>query len=107
MPLPVKSLQEASVELGIPESEIRAMIDLKKVRAVMKKGKFYFAPDEIAKIKRQRKSLPESAVKSSAAEVAVQVAAQAKPAPVVPPRVVPPPRRMPPRPRPAPPPSEG
>jgi hypothetical protein len=106
MPLPVKSLQEASIELGIPESEIRTMIDLKKVRAVMKKGKFFFAPDEIAKIKRQRKSLPESAVKSSAAEVAAQVAAQAKPAPVVPPRVVPP-RRMPPRPRPAPPPSEG
>jgi len=99
MPLPTKTLQEASVELGIPESEIKAMVDMRKVRAIMKKGKLLFAPDELAKIRRQRKSLPESAIKMDAKEVA----AQAKPAPVVPvpPRPTPP-RRVPPRPRPAP-----
>lgn len=63
MPLPMKSLREASAELGIPENEIRAMIDLGKVRAVMKKGGLSLAPDEMAKIVRQRKSLPESAKK--------------------------------------------
>lgn len=63
MPLPMKSLREAAVELGIPEKEIRAMVDLGKVRAVMRKGGLAFAPDEIAKIIRQRKTLPESAKK--------------------------------------------
>lgn len=86
MPLPMKTLREASVELGIPEAEIRTLVDLNKVRAVFRKGKFLFAPDEIAKIKRLRKSLPESATKSSAAEAA----AQAKPATPK----APPPRRF-------------
>jgi hypothetical protein len=90
MPLQMKTLSEASQELGMPESEIRTLVDLRKVRAVMKKGKLTFAPDEIAKIKRLRKSLPESAIKSSAAEVAAQV----KPAPPVKPAA--PPRRPPP-----------
>lgn len=63
MPLPMKSLRQAAAELGIPEAEIKAMVDLKKVRAVMKKGVPTFAPDEIAKIIRQRKTLPESAKK--------------------------------------------
>ncbi len=93
MPLPMKTLSEASVELGMPESEIRTLVDLHKVRAVMKKGKLTFAPDELAKIKRLRKSLPESAIKSSAAEVAAQI----KPAPVkpsAPPRRPPPSRRI-------------
>lgn len=63
MPLPMKSLRQAAAELGIPEAEIKAMVDLKKVRAVMKKGVPTFAPDEIAKILRQRKTLPESAKK--------------------------------------------
>lgn len=63
MPLPMKTLREASAELGIPENEIRAMVDLGKVRAVMKKGGLALAPDEIAKLIRQRKSLPESAKK--------------------------------------------
>ncbi|TXT36478.1 MAG: hypothetical protein FD138_963 [Planctomycetota bacterium] len=63
MPLPMKSLREAAAELGIPEKEIKAMVDLGKVRAVMKKGGLAFAPDEIAKIIRQRKTLPESAKK--------------------------------------------
>jgi hypothetical protein len=63
MPLPMKTLREASAQLGIPENEIRAMVDLKKVRAVMKKGVPTFAPDEIAKMMRQRKTLPESAKK--------------------------------------------
>lgn len=63
MPLPMKSLREAAAELGIPEKEIKAMVDLGKVRSVMRKGGMAFAPDEIAKIIRQRKTLPESAKK--------------------------------------------
>lgn len=63
MPLPMKTLREASVQLGIPEVEIRAMVDMGKVRAVLKKGVPTFAPDEIAKIIRQRKTLPESGKK--------------------------------------------
>lgn len=62
MPLPMKTLKEASVELGIPEREIRAMVDMKKIRAVWRKNQLTIAPDEIAKIKRLRKTLPESAV---------------------------------------------
>lgn len=86
MALLLKTLSQVSTELGMPESEIRAMADMRKVRSVMKKGKLMFAPDEIAKIKRLRKSLPESALKSSAAEAA----AQAQP---VGPKPMPPPRR--------------
>lgn len=63
MPLPMKTLRQASVELGIPEAEIKAMVDLKKVRSVLKKGVPTFAPDEIAKLIRLRKTLPESAKK--------------------------------------------
>jgi hypothetical protein len=66
MPLPMKTLQEAALELGMAETEIRTMVDLKKIRAVLKKGKMTFAPDEIAKIRRLRKTVPESAQKSSA-----------------------------------------
>lgn len=62
MPLPMKTLKEASVELGIPEREIRAMVDMRKIRAVWRKNQLTIAPDEIAKIKRLRKTLPESAV---------------------------------------------
>ena len=87
MPLPMKTLREASLELGIPESEIRALVDLKKVRAVIKKGVPTFAPDEIAKIKQQRRTLPESANKSSTAETA----GPAKPAP---PKKTQPPRKI-------------
>ena len=87
MPLPMKTIREASLELGIPEAEIRTLVQLQKVRAVFKKGRPTFAPDEIAKIKRLRKTLPESATKASLEEVA---AAQPKPAP---PRRPQPPRR--------------
>lgn len=59
----MKTLREASEMLGIPEKEIRAMIDLGKVRAVMKSGVPRIAPDEIAKLTKQRKTLPESAKK--------------------------------------------
>jgi len=93
MPLPMKTLREASIELGIPEAEIRTLVQLKKVRAIIKRGAPLFAPDEIAKIKRLRKTLPESATRSSAAEIA----AQAKP---VPPKRPQPPRRLPRRPPP-------
>ena len=88
MPLTMKTLREASAELGIPEAEIKALVDSKKIRAVFKKGQPTFAPDELAKIARLRKSLPESAKKASAPE------------PVVPPKPVLPkpfvPRRPPP-----------
>ncbi|MDB5392454.1 MAG: hypothetical protein JWM11_8100 [Planctomycetaceae bacterium] len=87
MPLPTKTLREAAAELGIPEQEIRAMIDLNKIRAVFKKGTFHIAPDEMGKIKRQRKTLPDSAVKSVPA------------APVTPPKPTPPRPGIPPTPR--------
>jgi hypothetical protein len=63
MPLPMKTLREASAQLGIPEAEIKAMIDMGKVRAVLKKGVPTLAPDEIAKLVKQRKTLPESGKK--------------------------------------------
>jgi hypothetical protein len=94
MPLPMKTLQEAAAELGMPESEIRTMVDLRKIRAVLKKGKMTFAPDELAKLRRLRKTVPESAQKSSAV---VQTPAKAPtPAPVRPalPRRPPPSRRF-------------
>ncbi|MBS0262727.1 MAG: hypothetical protein JSS02_12305 [Planctomycetes bacterium] len=89
MPLPMKTLQEAAAELGMPEREIKAMVDLGKVRAVMKRGKLYFAPDELAKIKRLRKTIPESAKPAEAP-------APPPPKPAAPPRPAPPPRRPPP-----------
>ena len=63
MPLPMKTVREASALLGIPEKEIKAMIDMGKVRAVMKSGVPRIAPDEIAKLMKQRKTLPESGKK--------------------------------------------
>ncbi|MFN0054042.1 MAG: hypothetical protein ACKV0T_17825 [Planctomycetales bacterium] len=97
MPLPMKTLREASLELGMPEAEIRTLVDLRKVRAILKRGVLYFAPDELAKIKRQRKTLPESAVKSAAAATAAQPAPPAAAT-----KKAPPPRRTVPR-RPPPP----
>lgn len=76
MPLPTKTLREAAVELGIAEAELRAMIDMGKVRAVFKKGTHHIAPDEIAKLRRLRKTIPESSVKAPP-----PVAAPAKKAP--------------------------
>lgn len=73
MPLPMKTLQEASIELGIPEKDLRAMVDLRQIHGVLKKGKLSFAPDELAKAKRLRKTLPESATASAAAAVASQI----------------------------------
>ena len=85
----MKPLREVAVELGMPEAEIKAMVDLRKVRALMKKGKIYFAPDEIAKIKRLRKTIPESA------KPAVETIPQ--PAPAIAPRRPPTGRPQPPR----------
>jgi hypothetical protein len=64
MPLKMRTLREASAELGIPENEIKTLVDLGKVRSVMRKGVPTFAPDEIAKLVRLRKTVPESAKKS-------------------------------------------
>ncbi len=91
MPLVMKTLQEAAIELGMPEAEIKTMVDLRKVRAIMKRGRLYFAPDELAKIKRLRKTIPESAKPTEGVPVA-------PPKPVTP-RPAPPPRRPPPSPR--------
>lgn len=91
MPLLMKSLQEAAIELGMPEKEIKAMVDLGKVRSVMKRGKLYFAPDELAKIKRLRKTIPESAKPT---EVPVAPPKPATPRPAPPPRRPPPDRRF-------------
>jgi hypothetical protein len=85
MPLPLKTLREVSARLGMPEAEIRTLVQLNKVRAVFKKTGLMFAPDEIAKIERQRKSLPESALKASPVEMLAPV----KPAP----KKAPPPRK--------------
>lgn len=95
MPLPMKTLKEVSAELGIPEADIRTMMQLQKVRGVMRRGQLVFAPDEIARIKRQRKTLPESAREA--------------PPPLTPPKpsipkAPPPPTRVPPRPPRTPPP---
>jgi hypothetical protein len=92
MPLPMKTLREVSVQLGMSEAEIRALVNLNKVRAVFKKSSLMFAPDEIAKIERQRRTLPESAIKSNT----VEPVSQAKPAI---PKKAPPPRKAPPPPR--------
>jgi hypothetical protein len=94
MPLPMKTLQEAAVELGMPESEIRTMVDLRKIRAVLKKGKMTFAPDELAKIRRLRKTVPESAQKSSAVVATPAKAPTPAPARPVLPRRPPPSRRF-------------
>ena len=53
---------------------------LKKIRAVFKKGRFYLAPDEIAKVKRVRKTIPESA-KPSVPEPAVKPPTPPRPQP--------------------------
>jgi len=94
MPLPLKSLREVSARLGMSEAEIRALVNLNKIRAVFKKSTLMFAPDEIAKIERQRKSLPESALKSTS----VEPTGQAKPAPAAKKAPPPPPKKAPPQP---------
>jgi hypothetical protein len=93
MPLPLKSLREVSAQLGMPEAEIRALVDMNKIRAVLRKSVMMFAPDEIAKISRQRKTLPESIIRSSA----VETANQAKP--LAPKKAPPPPPPKKPRPQ--------
>jgi hypothetical protein len=94
MPLPMKTLQEAAAELGMAEAEIRTMVDLRKIRAVLKKGKMTFAPDELAKIRRLRKTVPESAQKSSAVVPTPAKAPTPAPARPVLPRRPPPSRRF-------------
>lgn len=92
MPLPMKTLQEAAIELGMPETEIKTLVNLGKVRAIMKRGRLFFAPDEVAKMKRLRKTIPESAKPTENVPVAPPKPAVPKPAP--PPRRPPPNRRF-------------
>ncbi|GIX05155.1 MAG: hypothetical protein KatS3mg114_1024 [Planctomycetaceae bacterium] len=56
MPLPMKTVREAAAELGMSETELRLMIDAHKVRAVLRKGQLTIAPDEIARLRRLRKT---------------------------------------------------
>lgn len=97
MPLPTKTLREVAAEIGIPEAELRAMVDMNKVRAVFKKGQFLIAPDEVAKIKRLRKTLPESSTKAQAMEAPAPIAKPQPPRPGAPrpptPAKAPPPPR--------------
>lgn len=95
MPLAMKTLREAAAEVGIPEAELKVMVDLKKVRAVLKRGQPLFAPDEIAKLKRLRKTVPESAK-----PVIAETPAAPKPVPARPsvPKRPPPSRRIGPQP---------
>ena len=87
MPLQLKTLREVSAQLGMPEAEIRTLVNLNKIRAVFKKSSLMFAPDEIAKIQRQRRTLPESSIKSNITATPTQP----KPAP---PKKAPPPRKI-------------
>lgn len=79
MPLPMKTLREAAAELGMSEAELRTLIDLHKVRAIWKKGQLALAPDEIARLRRQRKTL-ESALRPGTTPPAAPKAAPPKPA---------------------------
>lgn len=98
MPLPLKTLQEVSAELGIPEAELKAMVQLQKIKGMLKKGRLFFAPDEIAKIKRLRKTIPDSVKESTPAPTATQP--KGTPPKVSPPKAPPPrpARKFPPRP---------
>jgi hypothetical protein len=53
----MKTLKEAAAELGIPEAELRVMVQTNKVPAVMRKGTLCIAPDALARISRQRKTV--------------------------------------------------
>uniref|UniRef100_A0A7C2JZF2 Uncharacterized protein n=1 Tax=Schlesneria paludicola TaxID=360056 RepID=A0A7C2JZF2_9PLAN len=93
MPLPMKSLKEAAAELGIPEAELRVMVQTNKVRAVMRKGTLCIAPDALAKISRQRRTILDPTNRSAVPKPATPAkpaatGAGAKP----PPRTAAPPR---------------
>jgi hypothetical protein len=75
----MKTLREAAAELGMSEVELRTLIDLHKVRAIWKKGQLAIAPDEIARLRRQRKTL-ESALRPGATPPAPPKPAVPKPA---------------------------
>jgi hypothetical protein len=66
MPLPMRTLREAAAELGIPESELRVMVESKKIRASMRKGSLCIAPDELAKIRKLRKTTYDTAYSQKA-----------------------------------------
>jgi hypothetical protein len=88
VPLPMKSLKEVAAELGMPEAEIRVLVHSQKIRAVMKKGVLSVPPDEIARMKRLRKTSQDSARTA-------EPAAPPKPAPG---KVAPSTQRLPPKP---------
>ena len=89
MPLPMKTLREAAAELGMPDNEVKAMIDMGKIRAVWRKGQLSLAPDEIAKLRRLRKTLPESEQRSSSSTAAPAPKSPAGNKPATPRTVVP------------------
>lgn len=77
MPLPMKTIRETAAELGMAEAEVKVMVDSRKIRASLRKGQLVIAPDEIAKLKRLRKTLQDSA----RTPAATSAKAPAKPAP--------------------------
>ncbi|MDZ4684659.1 MAG: hypothetical protein SH850_06170 [Planctomycetaceae bacterium] len=86
MPLPMMTLREAAAELSVPEAELRVMIESKKIRASMRKGSLCIAPDELAKIRKLRKTTYDTAYSQKA------------PKPVMTPKTTAPPKTIPPRP---------
>jgi len=89
MPLPMKTLREAAAELGIPEAELRVMVESKKVRASMRKGSLCIAPDELAKVRKLRKTTYDTAYSQRTPK---PVAPPPKPAATPPGKTAPPPR---------------
>lgn len=98
----MKTMREVAAELGMPEKEIRVMIDMRKIRAVWKQNKLMIAPDEIVKLRRLRKTLPESAQgstpappKAPPASAAAKKVPPVKPPAARPSAAAPPPRKPP------------
>jgi hypothetical protein len=92
MPLPMKTLKEAAADLGIPEAELRVMVQTNKVKAVMRKGTLCIAPDALARISRLRRTMldptnraatpkPATPAKSTATGTAAKTPAKAAPPP--------------------------
>ena len=94
MPLAMKTLREAAAELGIPEAELKAMVDMRKVRAILKRGQTLIAPDELTKLRRLRKTVPESAKPVVAATPATPAVPKPVPAKPFVPKRPPPSRRI-------------
>jgi hypothetical protein len=81
MPLQMKTVRETAAELGMSEAEVKVMVDSRKIRASLRKGQLVIAPDEIAKLKRLRKTLQDSARSAPPAAPPAKTAAPGTQAP--------------------------